>query len=150
MIEEYIPEVKVLYCGRTLSNEGSFVEGKKRGQGFIADFAMLPCSSTVEVGNLIKLIEQGADGVLVIACEKKRCQLLTGSALAERRIEYARSLLDDVGIEPSRICIVHGQDLSVGDLMALAGQIAHDISTLGRNPVHAVIGLSDNGAKSKE
>ena len=150
MIEEYIPEVKVLYCGRTLSDEGHFAEGKKKGQDFIADFAMMPCSSTVEVGNLIKLIEMGADGVLVIACEKKRCQLLTGSALAERRIEYARSLLDEVGIEPSRICIVYGQDLSVGDLMALAGQIARDIRTLGRNPVHAVIGLSDNGSKSKE
>lgn len=150
MIEEYSPEVKVLYCGRTLNSEGNFAEGRKKGSGFIADFIMLPCSSTVEVGNLIKLVEQGADGVLVIACAKSRCQLLTGSAQAEKRIEYARMLLNEVGIDPLRLRIIHGQDLSVEDLMAFAEQIARDISPLGRNPVNAVIGLSDNGAKSKE
>jgi coenzyme F420-reducing hydrogenase delta subunit len=150
MTEEYSPEVKVLYCGRTLNNEGYFAEGRKKGPGFTADFAMLPCSSTVEVGHLIKLIEQGADAVLVIACAENSCQLLTGSAHAEKRIAYARNLLDEVGIDPSRLRIVHEQDLSVGDLMAFAEQIARDITPLGRNPVHAVVGLSDNGAKSKE
>lgn len=150
MTEEYCPEVKVLYCGRTLNNEGYFAEGRKKGPGFIADFAMLPCSSTVEVGHLIKLIEQGADAVLVIACPENRCQLFTGSSHAGKRIGYARNLLNEVGIEPSRLRIVHGQDLSVGGLMAFAEQTARDIIALGRNPIHAVVGLSDNGVKSKE
>jgi coenzyme F420-reducing hydrogenase delta subunit len=150
MIEEYSPKVNVLYCGRTLKSEGQFVEGRKKGPGFMADFTMLPCSSTVEVGFLIKLIEQGADGVLVIACPKKKCQLLTGSAHAGRRVEFARTLLDEVGMEPLRLRLIHQDNLSVEDLMAFAEQIARDLSPLGRNPVHAVIGISDNGAKSKE
>jgi coenzyme F420-reducing hydrogenase delta subunit len=150
MIEEYCPEIKVLYCGRTLNSEGYFVEGRKKGSGFVVDYTMMPCSSTVEVGYLIKLIEQGVDGVLVIACPKNRCQLLTGSAQAEKRVEYARKLLAEVGIEPLRLRIVNGQNLSVEDLTAFAEQIASDVRSLGRNPVNTVIGLSDNGAKSKE
>ena len=131
MNEFFEPEILVLYCGRGLSKQDYLSEGTKKSSGFKARFIMLPCSSKVETGHLIKLIEQGTDGIVVVACPEKQCQFLIGSSRAEKRIKYARTLLDEVGIEADRLGLVRRNDLSADEIMALAEERANAVRLLG-------------------
>ena len=135
MSTSFDPEIVVIYCGRSLADNSCFSEGIKDGPGFKARFTMIPCSSKIEVLNLVKLIEQGVDGIEVIACQERQCQFLLGSTRAENRIRYARKLLGEVGIGANRLGMVRKSNLSVEEVMALVEERANAVRTLGQNPM---------------
>jgi len=135
MKESFEPEIVVLYCGGSLARNNSLSEGTRRGSGFRTRFVMMPCSSKIEPQHLLKLIEQGVDGVVVVACPEEQCQFMIGSNRAERRVKYAGTLLDEVGMSPDRLALVRRQGLSADDIMAIAGETASSISPLGQNSI---------------
>ena len=57
----------------------------------------LPCSGKVDVPYLLKALETGADGVVIVACKKKECRHLEGSLRAHKRAEAVESLLEEIG-----------------------------------------------------
>lgn len=63
----------------------------------------VPCSGRVEVRDLLRALQTGADGVLVLACPEGSCQDLTGNLRARQRVEYTRQLLEEIGIEKERL-----------------------------------------------
>jgi coenzyme F420-reducing hydrogenase delta subunit len=135
MKESFEPEIVLLYCGRSLAQNNNLSEGTRQGSGFRARLVMMPCSSKIEPQHLLKLIEQGADGVVVVACPEEQCQFMIGSSRAERRVKYARTLLDEVGMSADRLALVRRQGLAAGDIMAIAEETASIISPLGQNPM---------------
>ena len=135
MNEPFEPAVLVLYCGRSLGDNQRLSETPKKGPDFRARFIMMPCSSKIDPGDLIKLIENGADAVTVVACPEEQCRFLTGSTRAESRVIHARSLLEETGIEGERLTLVRRSNLSVEDLMAIAGERAGAVRPLGKNPM---------------
>ena len=137
MNEAFEPDVLVLYCGRSLKKGEHLAEGAKSSSGFRARFIMVPCSSKIETGYLVKLIEKGTDGVLVIGCPESDCQFLTGSARAASRLAYARNLLDEVGMGADRLSMVRKQDLSADQLMTCAQERANTVRILGQNPMRS-------------
>ena len=60
----------------------------------------LPCSGKVEVGHILKVLEQGYEGVLVLGCPLENCTYLRGSHRASRRVQAARGILAAVGMRP--------------------------------------------------
>jgi len=135
MKESFEPEIVLLYCGRSLAQNNNLSEGTRQGSGFRARLVMMPCSSKIEPQHLLKLIEQGADGVVVVACPEEQCQFMIGSSRADRRVKYARTLLDEVGMSADRLALVRRQGLAAGDIMAIAEETASIISPLGQNPM---------------
>jgi F420-non-reducing hydrogenase iron-sulfur subunit len=63
----------------------------------------LPCSSKVETLAIIKAFESGADGIFVLGCPDGECHLLGGNERAKRIVNYTKGLLDEIGIESSRL-----------------------------------------------
>jgi F420-non-reducing hydrogenase iron-sulfur subunit len=63
----------------------------------------LPCSGKMEAHHVLKTIADGADGVLVLACAKKACQYIDGATRSHKRIEFAKSWLEKLGLEPDRV-----------------------------------------------
>ena len=135
MNEPFEPEVLVLYCGRSLAQNQHLSETPKKGPDFRARFIMMPCSSKIDPGDLVKLIESGADAVTVVACPEQQCRFLTGSTRAESRVSYARSLLVETGLEGDRLTLVRRSNLSVEEIMAIAGERAGVVRPLGSNPM---------------
>jgi coenzyme F420-reducing hydrogenase delta subunit len=129
------PEIVVLYCRQALDAEERPPEGLRQAKGFSARLVLLPCSSKVEAYQMLKIVEQGADGVLLVACPEKACQFLVGSLKAERRVERARQLLQLVNMGPERVAIKRAAGLSLNDILALAGQRAQEVKALGPNPM---------------
>jgi F420-non-reducing hydrogenase iron-sulfur subunit len=136
--DSFEPEITVLYCGRALADGDYLSEGSRNLNGFKARFIMLPCSSKVEVGYLLKLIEEGIDGAILVACPEDRCQVMLGSVRAENRVKYARHLLDEVGMGADRLSAIQASDLSADKFIAIAGERANLVKLLGQNPMKSI------------
>ena len=63
----------------------------------------LPCTGKVDVNMLLKAFEEGADGVMVAGCEPGGCHFIQGNLRARKRVDYAKGLLAEVGIDPERL-----------------------------------------------
>ena len=63
----------------------------------------LPCSGKIDVLYILKSFEDGADGVFVAGCEEGSCHFLKGNIHAKKRVQYARALLKETGIEEDRV-----------------------------------------------
>jgi len=137
MSDVFEPEVLLLYCGRALADGGRLPEGGERGDGFKVRFVMMPCSSKIETRHLIKLVEQGADAVEVVACPGRECRFTVGSSRAEHRVRHARAILEELGMSGERLGMVRRDGLSAGEIMSIAGERADLVRPLGENPMKA-------------
>ena len=79
------PEVVLLYCRQALAPAAPPPQGNRGGDGFTTQLVMLPCSSKLELPNLLDILAHGADAVLVAACPAKTCRFLVGNQRAEKR-----------------------------------------------------------------
>jgi coenzyme F420-reducing hydrogenase delta subunit len=131
----FTPEIVVLYCRQTLDADTRPPEGARPGEGCSARLVLLPCSSKMEAYQMLKLVEQGADGVHLVACPEKACRFLVGNSRAERRVAHAQGLLAQAGMGRERLALTRAANLTVDDLMTLAGRQAAQVKTLGPNPM---------------
>jgi len=119
-------EIVVLYCQRTLPEKADLDSLLKRPSPFRLRLVALPCSSKVQTPHLLKILEQGAQGVLVVACPETACRFLVGSGRVRNRIDYVRGLLDQAGVGAWRIGLLQGSDIEAEDLWAAAMEVGAD------------------------
>jgi F420-non-reducing hydrogenase iron-sulfur subunit len=74
--------------------------------GHVNDIAV-PCVGKLQPEHLLKAFENGADAVCVLACEDDNCCYLEGSQRLDRRAEYVRGLLEEVGLGGERLMVFH-------------------------------------------
>jgi coenzyme F420-reducing hydrogenase delta subunit len=63
----------------------------------------VPCTGFLRVEHLLAAIKAGAQGVMVVGCKSDGCHHEEGVNKAERRVELAKVLLKEYGIEPERL-----------------------------------------------
>ncbi|MBE0480787.1 MAG: hydrogenase iron-sulfur subunit [Dehalococcoidia bacterium] len=135
MSNSFQPDILVLCCGSALAAGSLLPEGYRNEEGFRARFVRLPCGSKLESVNLVKLIERGIDGVVVITCPEGACRSIFGSARAGNRVRYAATCLEEAGIGAARLGVVHGQGLGEKEMIAVAEERARAVHDLGPNPM---------------
>jgi F420-non-reducing hydrogenase iron-sulfur subunit len=144
------PRIVVVYCRNAVSSAAEMLEGPYAAKGFSVFFAALPCSSKIEPSYPLKILADGADGVLVVACPEGRCRNLVGNVRAEKRINYVRSLLDKAGMGAERLTLERGENLLDKDLLELAQRRLGPVQILGPNPMGSVKeSHNDEGKKMK-
>ena len=141
------PRIVVVYCRNAISSAAEMLEGPYNAKGFSAYFAALPCSSKIEPSYPLKMLADGADGVLVVACLEGRCRNLVGNVRAEKRINYVRSLLDKAGMGAERLTLERGENLMEKDLLELAQRRLGPVQILGPNPMGSVKKVHNNEGK---
>lgn len=103
--------ISLFYCSNSLSPE----EIQKCASG-VADVQInaisLPCSGRVNLLYLIKAIETGADGVLLLTCPIGECTYIQGNLRAQKRIEAVDDLLVEAGLERGCIKCVPLQEVN--------------------------------------
>lgn len=65
----------------------------------------VPCTGRLQPEHLLKAFEAGADAVCVVTCAHDGCLYLEGSRRTERRTEYVRGLLDEIGLGGERLLL---------------------------------------------
>ena len=118
------PNVVLLYCRQCVAADANLTAFPNRSE-------MLPCSSKIRVSHLMKILDDGADAVEVVACPEEACRQMVGSRRAEKRVEYARGLLVAAGLSGERIGISRGSNLSAQDLVEFAVKRAEAIRSAG-------------------
>jgi F420-non-reducing hydrogenase iron-sulfur subunit len=91
----------------------------------------LACSSRVETIHILKAIENGADGVLIIACPESECKLIEGSRRTGKRVESAKRLLSEIGVEPERVVIVRPPVPAAANFNEIVNEAEAGFSKLG-------------------
>lgn len=69
-------------------------------------FYPLPCSGRVEPLHFLRAMEAGADLVYLITCPEKACRYQQGNYRARKRMEFARQLIQEIGLDPERLILV--------------------------------------------
>ena len=124
-------EIVLLFCRNCMTNPSDVDVAAQKASGCKIRPVMMPCSSKIEVPNLLKILERGADAVLVVACPEDCCRYLTGSKRAEKRINYARALLEQIRMSPDRLVIKRKSGLLPDGLTRLAVEYAKVVGPLG-------------------
>ena len=129
------PDVVLLYCEHCTAPGVAAISTSMKGAGFNAKLEMLPCSSKVETSYLLKILENGADGIELVTCPLGACRCLDGNVRAEKRVEFAKKNLATIGMGADRLGITRGACLTFNQLKDLAGQRAQAVTPLGINPM---------------
>lgn len=110
----------------------------------------VPCSGRVDVIHILKAFESGADGVLVLGCFKESCNFIDGCVRAQKRADYARTLIKEIGINPDRIRFESTSPaLASSIILELTGSFVDEILRLGKR-INDVHGKRDEGPKEKD
>lgn len=67
----------------------------------------VPCSGKMDAQYLLHALEGGARGICVVACPRGDCHLSQGNYRAEIRVHTIRRLLEEIGLPPEQVQLVH-------------------------------------------
>jgi coenzyme F420-reducing hydrogenase delta subunit len=127
--------IVVLYCQRVLAAGANLDRAAQGADGFELRPVALPCTSKIEVSHLIKILEQGADGVQVVGCPDGQCQFLVGDVRTEKRVEHARAMLVEADLGGERLGMERGAELAAEQIVEMARRRARAVAPLGGHPM---------------
>lgn len=122
--------VVILYCQNAVDINADVETAAGNLGDLTVETVMMACSSKVQASDLLKILNDGADAVEVIACPDKVCRLLVGSRRAEKRIDYARKLLGKIGLDGEMIGFSRKTGLSVEDFIKAGKERAEAVRLL--------------------
>lgn len=96
--------IRIYYC-RNSVNGRMPVSLAKLGQRPDIALEPVPCSGRTDPRYILKAFESGTSKVCLLACPEGECKLLEGNLRAVRRIDAARELLAEAGIDPLSVRI---------------------------------------------
>lgn len=88
--------ISLFYCSNSLSPEEVHSCAYKVEDVQINAIS-LPCSGRVNLLYLLKAIETGADGVILMTCPLGECTYVQGNLRAQKRTEAVDNLLEETG-----------------------------------------------------
>jgi coenzyme F420-reducing hydrogenase delta subunit len=63
----------------------------------------VPCTGILQVHQLLEAFKAGAQGVMVVGCKTDGCHYEVGSPKTKKKVDLAKTLLKEYGIEPERL-----------------------------------------------
>jgi len=82
----------------------------------------VPCTGILQVHQFLEAFRAGAQGVMVVGCKSDGCHYEVGVEKAEKKVQLARVLLKEYGIEPERLAMFNMVFIE-GDKFAEAAQM---------------------------
>ena len=95
----------------------------------------VPCAGKVDVDYILTAFQGGADGVLVLACHKDNCRSLRGNTFAEWRVQDARRMLEEAGLEKERLRFATLASNMPVEFGRIVRQMEEELKTLGPNRI---------------
>jgi F420-non-reducing hydrogenase iron-sulfur subunit len=90
------------------------------GWGFPVEQILVACTGRIQPEHVLKAFESGATLVCAVACGEGNCHYIEGSGRCARRIDYLRSVLDEVGLGSNRLMLFHLPGSAAQDTAAAA------------------------------
>ncbi|HYB20925.1 MAG TPA: hydrogenase iron-sulfur subunit [Thermodesulfobacteriota bacterium] len=103
MMKKQQKEITIFYCTRQRERVAQIVEGFNGSGVLKIRKVALPCSGKLEVFQLTKALENGADGIALFGCPEEECRYMVGSSRAKGRVAYTGKILETIGLEKERV-----------------------------------------------
>ena len=91
----------------------------------------VPCSGRVDVGFILRALQEGIDGVLVSGCHPGDCHYQSGNYIARRRLTVLRSIIEYIGIEPNRVQFSWVSASEGGKFSEVMDNVVQSVKALG-------------------
>jgi coenzyme F420-reducing hydrogenase delta subunit len=95
----------------------------------------VPCTGKVEVNFILTAFERGVDGVIVAGCLEGGCHFQEGNLRARRRVERAKTLLAEIGIEPERLEMYNLSSAEGPRFADIVREMTERLAQLGPSPL---------------
>ena len=95
----------------------------------------LPCTGKLEVDYILAAFERGVDGVMVAGCLEGGCHFLEGNLRARRRVERAKQILAEIGLEPDRLEMFNLSSAEGPRFAEIATLMTERLKRLGPSPL---------------
>lgn len=119
----------IFYCSNSLDiNE--FNRSMHEEDGIEYKIISLPCSGKADLLYLIKAFETGADGLLLITCEKNQCHYLEGNLRSPKRAEEVNLLLEEIGMGKDRIAVLSINEEGIGPVLSKMNEFSSSIKKM--------------------
>ena len=107
----------------------------------------LPCTGKVEVDYLLAAFERGVDGVIVAGCLEGGCHFVEGNLRARKRVERARQMLAEIGLEPERLEMFNLSSAEGGRFAEIVTEMSERLRRLGPSPLRPEAAVLDRGVR---
>jgi coenzyme F420-reducing hydrogenase delta subunit len=107
----------------------------------------LPCTGKLEVNYLLTAFERGVDGVIVAGCLEGGCHFLEGNLRARRRVERAREILVEIGLEPERVEMFNLSSAEGPRFAQIVTEMSTRLAKLGPSPLHPERAILEEGVR---
>ena len=95
----------------------------------------MPCTARLDINFILKALQEGADGVLVVGCHPGDCAYKTGNLGAERRVRFTKKLIEQLGLDEGRVKMVFVSAAEGDKFAAEVNKFADEIREIGPNPI---------------
>lgn len=119
MASEHPMRWSLFFCQRLDLNQDVNRRELEIELGSSLRFHPMPCSGRIDVLHLLRVLEEGSDRVLVLTCPVGSCRYRQGNLRAAKRLDHARRLIQEVGLEPQRLELVAADPhpMNIGELL---------------------------------
>jgi len=98
----------------------------------------VPCTGRVDLLLVLKAFEAGVDGVYLAGCLEGECHFLKGNLRAKKRVQYLKTLLDEVGIGGGRLEMYNMSSAQGLRFAEIAREMTEKVKGLGPSPVKRI------------
>jgi F420-non-reducing hydrogenase iron-sulfur subunit len=101
--ETYQPRVVAFCCHYCAYSAADLAGSMRLEYAPNVRIVKLMCTGKLDTLHLLKAFEDGADAVFAAGWEEGNCHFLEGNIRAKKRVNQAKQILKEVGIEPERV-----------------------------------------------
>ncbi len=128
------PRILALLCYWCAYSAADFAGIKRTAAPANYRVMRIRCSSSVNTALLMQMLKMGVDGILVGGCPERSCHHLWGNFVADKRIELARALMGQLGLDSGRLRFEYIGAPMQAKLVDTLGQMDSKLRQLGPNP----------------
>ena len=129
--EDWTPKVVALLCNWCPTAAADMAGVARAGYPATVKFLTVPCAGSVNPILIVKMLQNGTDGVVVVGCSPGDCHHLDGNKHARRKFMLIKSYLDYIGIAPERFQFAWITGSEGGRLKALMQTALGELQKLG-------------------
>ena len=139
-----------VYCGYMAADTAGALQVQYPAN---VKFVRMPCTGKTDIRYLLEALEQGADGVYLVACPIGNCHHVRGNERGLARLNRARKILKEIGLEEERLDMFFMSGSQARTFAQAAETMTERVRKLGRSPLKGKpedIQLKDEVEKPEE
>jgi F420-non-reducing hydrogenase iron-sulfur subunit len=133
--QTFEPEITAfycVYCGYMAADTAGALQVQYPAN---VKFVRMPCTGKTDIRYLLEALEQGADGVYLVACPIGNCHHVRGNERGQARLNRARKILKEIGLEEERLDMFFMSGSQARTFAKAAQTMTDRIRQLGPNPL---------------